>query len=136
MYHCHAGCLTVDINAALDLTMDDLFDEPWQPALRTVPARTVLPDGTPVAVGEPFDLLERGMLRGLRCREAFRIGDGMRFAHLVAGTEGTPWEERVQRAEDGCRADSDEWWAQRMSPRTGGGHVPPDMPQTRLRVVA
>ena len=136
MHHCHAGCLAVDINDALDLTMDELFDEPWKPALRTVPARTVLPDGTPVAVGEPFSETERAMLRGLRGREAFRIWDGQQFAHLVAGTDPGDWEARVKRAEDGCRQDADEWWAQRMSPRTGGGHVPPDMPQTRLRVVA
>jgi hypothetical protein len=109
MLYCHAGCLVVDIVSALDLTMDDLFDEPWQPALRSVPARTVLPDGTPVALGEPFDLLDRGLLRGLRCREAFRIWDGRQFAHLVAGTDPGDWEARVRRAEDGCRLDASEW---------------------------
>lgn len=103
MVYCHAQCATADVLEALGLTMDDLFDEPRRKT-----------DG-PIRLRRPADPLgdlndsERLFLRGL---DIMRLRDDMAFASLVAGyPPGLPWQERVERAEDGCREDAEgHYW--------------------------
>lgn len=41
LMHCHAGCATVDVLAAIDLTLGDLYDEPRPKRVAGIPAHQV-----------------------------------------------------------------------------------------------
>jgi hypothetical protein len=99
---CHAQCDIRDIREALNLSAEDLFDEPLlRDTSRPLPMRR----RDPLA---ELTVPERRFLRGL---DLMRLRDNLAFASFVAGTEPAPWQERVQAAEDDCRTGADRnYW--------------------------
>src|ERR1017187_2238739 len=97
--YCHAQCATRDILDAIGLCMDDLFDEPRQ---RDEP-RFIRKAVTPATGAE---------MTGRVIVQALRVAMG-RDLGVWQDTPGAvlSWQERVQRAEDGCGQDAEaHYW--------------------------
>jgi len=101
--YCHAQCDTRDILDAIGLAMDDLFDEPRE---RDAP-RFIRKAVTPATDAE---MAGRVIIRALRVA----MGRSLDVWRDRPGP-GVSWQERVRRAEDGCRQDAEAHYWQFMA---------------------
>jgi hypothetical protein len=100
--YCHAQCATRDILDAIGLCMDDLFDEPRQHDEPRFIRKAVTP-------ATDAEMAGRVIVRALRVAlgrdlDVWQDRPGGRLS----------WQERVQRAEDGCRQDAEAHYWQTM----------------------
>ena len=101
--YCHAQCATRDILDALGLCMDDLFDEPRRHDEPRFIRKAVTPaTGTEMAA--------RVIVHALRVA----MGRNLDVWQNRPGQPEVPWQERVRRAEDGCRRDAEAHYWQTM----------------------
>ena len=98
--YCHAQCNTRDILDAIGLCMDDMFDEPRQRDEPRFTRRAVTP-------ATDADMAARVIVRALRVA----MGRDLGVWQDKPGVAEVPWQERVRRAEDGCRQDAEaHYW--------------------------